>query len=523
MSAAPTNLFRVLEARAAEAPAHPALVRRRDGREEIVTYGELERRASEIAASLTAAGLGRGDRALLLAPISVDLYVVLLALLKLAATAVVVEPALGIAQLLRCCERIRPAALIGVRRAHLLRLASRALREAPLAIVVGDGRLPGATSLAALQARAAAPVSTAAVGDDTPALLTFTSGTTGEPKMLRRGHDLLRAQHRVLADAFPIGPSDRAVSAAPLFVLHDLAAGATAVIPASRMRAGAPLDPATLIAQILEAHVTIVRGNPRCGEAIAGHCERRGLALRGVRAVFLGGAPVPTGLVARLRRLLPDGEVYVAYGSSEAEPIAGIAGAELLAETRVAGDEPGFCVGAPIGPTDLRIEPAEDADTAIVPGRAANGWQVGEICVAGPHVNAQGWLRTGDAGYRDGAGRLWLLGRAADRVRRDGRDLHSYAVEPLVERLPFVDRCALVGLPDASLGERSVLVVSVRRRGPLALLARARWRRAIERLCADRGIPVDEIRWTSRMPLDLRHRSKIRREELRRRLLGSPA
>lgn len=522
MSATLANLFRILEERAAEAPGHPALVRRRDGREEVMTYGELERHASEIAASLSAAGLGRGDRALVLAPISVDLYVVLLALLKLSATAVVVESALGIAQLLRSCERVRPAALIGVRRAHLLRLASRALRDVRLAIVVGDGRIPGAMTLAALHARAAAPVSTALVGNDTPALLTFTSGTTGEPKMLRRGHDLLWAQHRALADAFPIGPRDRVVSAAPLFVLHDLAAGATAVIPASRMRAGAPLDPTALVAQILGARVTILRGNPRCGEAIAADCERHGLALHGVRAVFLGGAPVPTALVARLRRLLPDGEVYVAYGSSEAEPIAGIAGAELLAET-AAGDGRGFCVGTPIGPTELRIEPAKDAGTADGLGTVVEGSQVGEICVAGPHVNADGWLRTGDTGYRDGSGRLWLLGRAADRVRRDGREMHSYAVEPLIERLPFVDRCALVGVPDAALGQRSVLVVSARRQGPLALLARARWRRAIERVCADQGIPIDEIRWTSTMPLDPRHRSKIRREELRRRLAGSPA
>jgi acyl-CoA synthetase (AMP-forming)/AMP-acid ligase II len=197
----------------------------------------------------------------------------------------------------------------------------------------------------------------------------------------------------------------------------------------------------------------------------------------------------------------------VAYGSSEAEPIAAIDAAEVERETTdLTAAGRGHCVGPPIPPTELRIERA---------GREG----IGEIAVRGPHVNAAGWHRTGDTGYRDARGRVWLLGREADRVQRSGGDIHPYAVEPVVEALPFVGRCAIVGVADDHLGERAVLVVSARGRSPLAaLIHRRAWRRRLALLLSARGIAIDEIRWARRLPLEHRHHAKIRHAELRRQI-----
>jgi len=353
-------------------------------------------------------------------------------------------------------------------------------------------------------------VPVAPVDDATPALLTFTSGTGGPPKMLARGHALLHAQHRVLLDAFPLGAGDRTFSAGPLFALHDLAAGATVVLP-SGLRAWRARDSAALVSWLAASRATVLRLDPRIASAIADGSTRTRIALGDVRTVFIGGAPVGGALIARSRTVFPAARIYVAYGSSEAEPIAAIDATEVEDETAgLTATGSGYCVGRTIAPTELRIG-HPDATGA------------GEIEVRGPHVNAIGWHRTGDTGYGDARGRVWLLGRETDRVRRAGGALHPYAVEPVVETLPFVARCALVGVADPRLGERAVLVVSPLRWSPVALARRRGWRRRIEALLATDDIAIDEIRWARRLPLEQRHRAKIRHGELRRRLIAAAA
>jgi acyl-CoA synthetase (AMP-forming)/AMP-acid ligase II len=510
------NLFAILEEQAARAPDRAAII----GPAGQITFRELERLVTRLAGALARRGLARGDRVAVLVPVSRELYLVLLALLRLGATGVFVEPALGPAELVRCFERATPRAFVGVWRAHLLRLTSRVLRRVPLAIVTGRGVVPGAVALDELMWSGSPRASEAPADDPAAALLTFTSGTTGASKAIERSHALLGAQHRVLTAAFPVLASDRGLSAAPLFALHDLAAGATVVLPPGGLRSGIPRDARRVVAAISAQEVTLVRANPRFCEAIADACEASRLSLPTVRALFVGGAPVSGWLLERVRAILPNAQVHVAYGSSEAEPIAAIAADDVIAEAApLTALGRGYCVGTPIPPTVVRIDGA--SETTIFPAPPlSTAPAVGEVVVAGPHVNATTWHRTGDAGYLDDQGRLWLLGREADRVRRAGQAMHAYSVEPLVEALPFVERCALVGVADRALGERSVLVVSPRPNGTAARLMRSRWRDEIAQLCASRGVPIDEIRWTDAMPLDARHRSKIRRDELRRVLLA---
>lgn len=510
------NLFTILEEHAARAPDRAAII----GQAEHATFGGLELRATRLAGALAARGLARGDRVAVLIPVSGDLYLVLLALLRIGATAVFVEPALGPAELVRCCERAAPRAFIGVWRAHLLRLRSRVLRQVPVAVVAGRGLVPGAVALDEL-IRIGSPGAVAAPAEDpAAALLTFTSGTTGAPKVIERSHKLLHAQHQVLTAAFPVTATDRGLSAAPLFALHDLAAGAAVVLPAGGLRSGIPRNATRVVAALARHGVTLVRANPRFCEALADACEATRLSLPKIRALFVGGAPVDAPLLERVRAFLPNAQVHVAYGSSEAEPISAIAADEIIAQARLTAVGRGYCVGAPIPPTSVRIESA--SETTVFPAPPPSiAPSVGEVAVAGPHVNASDWHRTGDTGYLDTEGRLWLLGRETDRVRRAGHTMHPYSVEPLVESLPFVERCALVGVEDPKVGQRTVLVVSPRRHAIVGRSMRAGWRDEIARMCASRGLPIDEILWIDAMPLDARHRSKVRRDELRRLLPSS--
>jgi olefin beta-lactone synthetase len=485
---APANLFELVERLARDEPHRVALI---SPEGEVQTCAELGERAGRLAGSLSACGIGRGDRVLIMAPPRPELYLVVLALIKLAATSVFVEPALGIGHVRRCSRAARPRAFVGTLRARLLLRATGALTDVPLTLALDD-----------LPREDAPTVAIAPTGDETPALITYTSGTGGAPKATSRTHALLWAQHRALAADFPYREDDRILTGLPLFALHDLAAGAGVVLPA--LRAGTALEPAAarLVRQVVEHDVTLIRGGPRFCAGLARYCATRGLVLPGVRALFTGGAPVPVTLVEELRRLLPDGEVYVVYGSTEAEPIAAAGGDDLVDLHPLTGRGFGVCVGRPMGGADVRI--------------LARGSASGEVAVAGRHVNHGGWHRTGDTGYLDDCGRLWLTGRVTSTVWRAGKRLEPLRIEPIVDALPFVGRSALLGVPDPKLGERTVLVVAARHKGLLTRVFRSRaWRAEIDRACRSVGIEVDEIRFARTIPLDRRHRAKIRYDRVR--------
>jgi olefin beta-lactone synthetase len=485
---APANLFEVVERLARDEGQRVALISPAGGAQ---TCSELGEGAGRLAASFLARGIGRGDRVLVMAPPRPELYLVVLALMKLAATAVFVEPALGLGHMRRCFQAARPSAFVGTMRARILLRATGALADVPLTVALDD--LP----------RDDAPaVAIAPTGEETPALITYTSGTGGAPKATSRTHALLWAQHRALAGDFPYREGDRILTGLPLFALHDLAAGAGVVLPA--LQAGSALEPAAarVVRQIVEHNVTLVRGGPRFCAGLARYCASRGLVLPGVRALFTGGAPVPVTLVEELRRLLPDGEVYVVYGSTEAEPIAAASGGDLVDLDALTSRGFGVCVGKPVGGADVRI--------------LAGGSATGEVAVAGRHVNHGGWHRTGDTGYLDDRGRLWLTGRVTSTVRRAGKKLQPLRIEPIVDALPFVGRSALLGVPDPELGERAVLVVAPKRRGLLTRAFRSgAWRAEIAHACRSVGIEVDEILFARTIALDRRHRAKIRYDRVR--------
>ncbi|HEV2150704.1 MAG TPA: AMP-binding protein, partial [Longimicrobiaceae bacterium] len=371
----------------------------------------------------------------------------------------------------------------------------------------------------------------ALVAPDDPALVTFTTGSTGAPKGAARSHAFLWAQHLALAAHLRLTERDVDMPTLPVFVLNNLAGGTPSVIPDFDPRQPGEIDPGTIDRQMRAEGVTTSSGSPAFYARLAAWAAGRGAKLP-LRALFTGGAPVYPPL-ARLLADTVEGEAHVVYGSTEAEPVAGIEARAMLAAMEEGGE--GICVGAPVPEVELRILRPHDGPIVLGP----RGWaewdagpgETGEVAVTGDHVLAgylddpaadrankirdrdgtRVWHRTGDAGRLDARGRLWLMGRVSQRVERDGATWWSTPAEVRALGAPGVRHAAYLGVSDERLGQRAVLCVETEG-GRLDDTERAGLLRRLH------PIPVDEVRALARIPRDPRHASKTDVAALRRML-----
>lgn len=509
----PVNIAARLAERSALHPERAAIIDKTGRR---LTFGELDRRVRALGAGLASRGLGPGDSVLLFVPLSADLYVALLATLHCGATAVFVDAWADRRRLDAAVRVASPKMFIGTPKAQLLRLMSPAIRRIPVHLTAGT------RFLSLRRHESATPTRAALVDDDAPALVTFTTGSTGTPKAAARSHSFLWAQHLALANHLRPREDDVDMPTLPVFVLNNLASGIPSVLPDFDPRRPADIDPARIHRQMVAEGVTTSSGSPAFYERLARWCADTGARIP-LRALFTGGAPVLPPL-ARLLTTVADGAVGVVYGSSEAEPISGIEARDMLAAMQ--GSVEGICVGQPVPEVKVKILRPHDGPITKLAGWEVARGETGEVAVAGAHVLAgylndpeaelrnkihdggRVWHRTGDAAWLDDDGRLWLMGRIAERVQRDGRVWWGGAAEVRALQVEGVRHAAYLGIANPGRQPRAVLCVETTT-GTLSATDR-------ERLIAALGpIPVDEVRAFRTIPRDPRHASKTDAAALR--------
>ncbi|HTD35527.1 MAG TPA: AMP-binding protein [Candidatus Elarobacter sp.] len=478
------NVTEILAARAALHPRRVALADAASGR--ALTYGALDAASARAASALRARGLRPGEPVLILHPVSLELYAALIGLLRAGLVPAFPPPGATRGVLARCVREHPPHAVLagGIGWAALGTIPS-------LANAVRLATSPAPFAYDVLRPRSSAGDAIAARGDDDPAMLTFTSGSTGAPKALARTHGVSRAQCDALGAALGL---DETVSlcAMPAVLLAELAAGATCVLPAIDLRRPARAD-AALLAETLRAHrVERVIASPALLANLVAALRARGATLPALRTIASGGAPVMPPLAAALRAVAPNARVLAVYGSTEAEPISVLDATAIPAADLAAMREgAGLLAGTPCTPAAVAIAATPRgavygpfAETDAIERRMLAPYASGEILVAGPHVvtgyldragdattkvraGARIWHRTGDLGYRDAQGRLWLTGRVASVVEDARGRVEPLRVECALSFLPEIARSALAGddgtrvlvvepAPNARIDERTI-------------------------------------------------------------------
>ena len=302
------------------------------------------------------------------------------------------------------------------------------------------------------------------VSENDLAGLFYTGGTTGASKGVMLSHRNLIANAFHFMAHVPHQQTDATLVMAPLFhaagsnsVLGNLWTGAKQVVLPS-------FDPGGALDLIEAEACTGTLGVPTMLSAIAEEQVARPRRTDSLRMLVHGGSPIASELLRRVHAAIPTAELVEVYGATELSPLATIARHE---ETLLDSDRIRSCGQAIPG---VRIEILA-ADGAVMPAG-----EVGEVVVAGPNVMQGYWNKpeqtaavlrdgrywTGDLGYMDERGHLFLVDRSKDMIVSGGENVYSTEVEEVLYRHPAVLEAAVFGVPDEKWGEAVYAAVHLR-------------------------------------------------------------
>ncbi|MGY1650282.1 alpha/beta fold hydrolase [Geodermatophilus sp. SYSU D01119] len=496
-----------------------------------VSWAQLHRRVERLAAGLAASGVRPGQRVGLLVEPSADLTAAVYAVWRAGAVIVVADKGLG----LRGMRRALRSAAVDHVVCSTAGLAAARLMGLP-ASRIATGSVPALPRRALGAVRTLAEVEDA--GRDAPAprvppgdadcAVLFTSGATGPAKGVVYTRRQAAAQLALVRATYRLTPGDRLVAAFAPFALLGPALGIGTAVPDIDITAPGSLTARDLAEAVSAVGATVVFASPaalrRVVATASGLADGQRAALGGVRLLMSAGAPVPAALLESLREVLPSAEAHTPYGMTEALPVTDVSAAEVAA----AGEGEGVCVGRPLPGVDVRVAPLRADGTADGDLTGAPG-VTGEVCVRAAHVRDRydalwatdraasrppGWHRTGDVGHLDAEGRLWIEGRLPHVVTTAAGPVTPVGIEQRAERLPGVAAAAAVGVGPAGGQVVVVVVVPEAAAGRRSRRLRVAGPDLADAVRAAAGVDVAAVLTAPRLPVDIRHQSKVDRRQV---------
>ena len=444
------------------------------------TYAEVGSLVARAAKGLQAAGVGKGVRVGLFLPNSAYYVVAFYAVLKAGGTVVNFNPLYAEREIARQIRDSGTRLMITMNLNTLYPKVARQLEAGALERIVicsmgGALSFPKRALFALFKRREVSAIPSDAAhikfgkliaNDGRPepvaidpardlAVLQYTGGTTGHPKGAMLTHANLSAnveQTRLWARDFRPG-EEKVLAVLPLFHVF----GMTGVMNLA-LHSGAEIlllprfKTAETLAVIDREKPTVFMGVPTIYSAINEHKGLDDYDLSSLRYCISGGAALPQAVKSRFEALTGC-TLVEGYGLTEAAPVCTINPTE-------GPDKPGSA-GLPLPRTVIQIRALDDPDRIVLAGEA------GEVCVRGPQVMqgywhrddetrsvlADGWLRTGDVGYLDEDGYLFLIDRIKDLIISGGFNVYPRMVEEAILLHPAVAEAAVCGVPDRHRGE----------------------------------------------------------------------
>ena len=502
-----------------------------------ISLRELDARSSSIAAGLQAMGIGPGKRIGLLVRFGEDFITLVFALLKAGATMVLVDPGMGRKNLIRCLEATQPDGFIAIPMAHaIIKVLSSRFPQAKLNVLVGS-RIPflPSTTLSKLEASRETDYRDPIQDWSAESAIIFTTGSTGPPKGVLYSHKTFLSQIELISSHYGIQSGGIDLSCFPLFGLFNAVMGTTTILPDMDPTRPADVDPPRLLDAIDHWQINQSFGSPALWNRLGRYCEETGRKVPSLTRVLSAGAPVPPNVMQRMRNAIhPDAMFFTPYGATEALPIASIESRTVLGETaaitRAGG---GTCVGNRFPSIEWRVIKITDSPlTNIEETETIPTGEIGELVVTGPVIseryvtrtdqnalhklNDHGrvWHRMGDVGYLDSQDRFWFCGRKSHRVQTKLGTIFTEPIEGIANTHPKIYRSALVGTGTAP-NQTPLLILE-----PSSKVSAAQEQQVVQEVQsilihnkASQSIQKVVV-YPTKLPTDIRHNSKIFREQL---------
>lgn len=424
---------------------------------ETITYAEFARRTAQLATVLRERGVTKGDRVGLYLPSTPLMAVAFWACQRLGAIPAPISAMFRHAELRKIITHTAMKAVIADASTwdYFAEIRQEFAHLEHCLVATGEG---SGDDLATLMARASADFEDAVCDPKDIACLFFTSGTTGTPKGAAQPHFAIASTLRdmMVSHRNRFG-SEVYVCAVPLFTNFGLNVtlnlclycGGTIVLHER-------WDTQHVLADIAKYRATYFGGTPTMYVYIVNEFDQARHDLTSLRVCTTGGAPVPQPVIQRFEEL-SGARVTQVYGSTETcgqnvmEPTLGV---------RKRGS-----AGLPVGSSRITVV---DDDGVQVPTGQIGEISIGGDCVAAGYWNddkataeafsPEGW-RSGDLGYVDEDGYLFIVDRKKDVIIAGGHNIYPLEIETLLYKHPAVAMCAVVGVPDESKGEIPVAVV----------------------------------------------------------------
>ena len=445
-----------------------------------LTFGQLTHQVNTVRQQISSQGVHPNNVCLLTIPASPAVIIAILALMAEGAIPMLPPTNMSFRQWNRIRRQHGVKALIAHQRptykVRLLRLLS-----GTKLIKISGSLMSGHPNT-----RRPTPDKPYPVPETQAALITFSSGSTGHPKAIYRSHAVLIQQHRAILQVFPKKAASLDFPLFPNILLHNLAAGTSTLMPDIPDFRLDQLHPERVITQIRRGGVRTLTGNVFYFIQLLAYATACAITLPRVEAVGVGGSPVPEWLLEQLQTLFCSANVYVIYGSSEAEPIA------VREFTAPRSPLLGYCVGTTHPSLRWQFRSTHSVQEK----------EVGELLVAGPHVvlpEGQAWFATGDIGYvKDNE--LFLTARRGNETSICGKQ--HYQLEHYLQHTKGIRSVAALanGHTFDIVFEGTATIAAVQKDLNRVINAEA----------------IGSITKTDKLPVDRRHHSKILYHQLKK-------
>lgn len=506
-------------------------------RYDTITFAQLEAKSNQIARGIVEMGLAKGSRVALMVPPGIDFVVNVFGLFKAGVVIILIDPGMGKKNMIQCLSESKPLGMVGIRLAQVARTIYRNKFPKCTKNVSVGGFFPRCTSQSRFY-QLPTDFSPLEMSREDEAAIIFTTGSTGPPKGVLYRHRNFLQQCEQIRDYFQIAPGTTDVSGFPLFALFNTAMGTTTVFPEMDPTRPADVYPPNIIDAVNQFSADQSFGSPALWNTVSNYCQANSVQLPTIKRILSAGAPVPASVLQRIKQVIaPDGDAFTPYGATESLPVACNSASVVLGETaEKTNNGGGTCVGNRFSGIQWRVieisdEPIQTIEQA---NEVAHG-SVGELIVQGPvvtdqyvtrtdanafHKIADGdkfWHRMGDVGYLDDQDRFWFCGRKSHRLRTAAGAMYTIPCEAIFNTHERIYRSALVGIGDAGAQKPVLIAEPLPEHWPqsdsqrdelidqLRALAKNHWQTdGIEHFLLNPSLPVD-----------IRHNSKIFREQLR--------